>query len=182
MTNCVNLILTDVVCQETLSNSRLFLNRKGELCSCQQMFDPSSFHANMKDKFLALFEMKYLPSLEICSNNDHLNFLKHLKLRQFYDVKCDEFIEICESTIKEVAMTNKRFLMFLLADFIVDILNQNPKLIDEYSQTKRISLKQYLNITQWMPVMLERPHAYPATLTWQGKLHPPGFPISTSAV
>jgi hypothetical protein len=59
--------------------------------------------------------------------------------------------------------------MLLLADFIIDILNQNIKLIDEYSQTKRISLKQYLNITQWIPVMMERPHGYPLTLTWQGK-------------
>jgi predicted DNA-binding protein (MmcQ/YjbR family) len=59
--------------------------------------------------------------------------------------------------------------MFLLADFIIDILNQNPKLIDDYSQTERINLKQYLNITQWIPVMLERPHSYPTTLTWQGK-------------
>jgi len=134
------------------------------------MFDPTSFHLNTKEKFLTLFEGKYLPSLEICSNTEHLNFLKHLKLRQFYDLKADEFIDICELTIKEASVTGKRSLMFLLSDFIVDILNQNPKLIDEYSQIKRISLKQYLNITQWMPVMLERPHGYPSTLTWQGSI------------
>jgi hypothetical protein len=133
------------------------------------MFDPSSFHLNNKEKFLILFESKYLPSIEICSINEHLTLLKHLKLKQFYDIKSDELIDICELNIKESTTNGKRSLMFLLADFIIDILNQNPKLIDDYSQTKRISLKQYLNITQWMPVMLERPHSYPSTLTWQGK-------------
>ena len=59
LSNCGNLILTDVVCQDTLSTSRLFPNRTGELCSCQQMFDPSSFHSNNKEKFLSLFELKY---------------------------------------------------------------------------------------------------------------------------
>ena len=50
-------------------------------------------------------------------------------------------------------------------------LNQNSKLIDEYSQTKRISLKQYLNITQWIPVMIERPHWLShRLLTWQGSI------------
>ena len=39
--------------------------------------------------------------------------------------KCDELIDICELTIKESALTGKRSLMFLLADFIIDILNQN---------------------------------------------------------
>ncbi|CAF3425408.1 unnamed protein product [Rotaria sp. Silwood1] len=170
LSNCANLILTDVVCQDILSTSRLFLNRTGELCSCQQMFDPSSFHLNNKEKFLTLFELKYLPSIEICSINEHLILLKHLKLRQYYDIKCDELIDICELTIKESTTTGKRSLMFLLADFIIDILNQNPKLVDDYSQTKRISLKQYLNITQWIPVMLERPHSYPSTLTWQGSI------------
>jgi hypothetical protein len=169
LSNCPNLILSDVVCQETLSTSRLFLNRKGELYSCQQMFDPSSFHLNNKEKFLILFESKYLPSVDICSTNEYLTLLKHLKLRQFYDIKCDELIDICELTIKESTANNKRSSMFLLADFIIDIINQNPKLTEDYSQTKRISLKQYLNITQWMPVMLERPHTYPSTLTWQGK-------------
>ena len=169
LTHCANLILTDVVCQDTLSTNRLFPNRKGELCSCQQLFDPSSFHLNNKEKFLVLFESRYLPSVEICSMNEHLTLLKHLKLKQFYDIKSDELIDICELTIKESSTTGKRSLMFLLADFIIDILNQNPKLIDDYSQTKRISLKQYLNITQWIPVMLERPHSYPLTLTWQGR-------------
>ncbi|CAF3697917.1 unnamed protein product, partial [Adineta steineri] len=170
LSNCANLILTDVVCQDTLSTSRLFSNRKGELCSCQQMFDPASFHINNKEKFLILFESKYLPSIDICSTNEHLTLLKHLKLKQFYDIKCDELIDICELTIKESATNGKRSLMFLLADFIIDILNQNAKLIDDYSQTKRISLKQYLNITQWIPVMLERPTTYPSTLTWQGSI------------
>ena len=170
LSNCSNLILSDVVCQDTLSNTRLFPNRRGELCSCQQMFDPSSFHLNNKDKYLALFESKYLPSIDICSVNEHLTLLKHLKLKQFYDIKSDELIDICELTIKESSTTGKRSLMFLLADFILDILNQNPKLIDDYSQTKRISLKQYLNITQWIPVMLERPRSYPVTLTWQGSI------------
>ena len=133
------------------------------------MFDPSSFHQNNKEKFLILFEWKYLPSLDICSINEHLILLNHLKLRQFYDIKCDELIDICELTIKESALSSKRSLMLLLADFIIDVLNQNPKLIDDYSQTKRINLKQYLNITQWIPVMLERPPSYPSTLTWQGK-------------
>ncbi|UJR23291.1 hypothetical protein I4U23_026307 [Adineta vaga] len=170
LSNCANLILTDVVCQDTLSTSRLFPNRKGELCSCQQMFDPTSFHVNNKEKFLILFESKYLPSIDICSTNEHITLLKHLKLKQFYDIKCDELIDICELTIKESAANGKRSLMFLLADFIIDILNQNAKLIDDYSQTKRISLKQYLNITQWIPVMLERPNSYPSTLTWQGSI------------
>ena len=176
MSNCANLILTDVVCQDTLSTSRLFPNRKGELCSCQQMFDPTSFHAHNKEKFLILFESKYLPSIDICSTNEHITLLKHLKLKQFYDIKCDELIDICELTIKESAANGKRSLMFLLADFIIDILNQNGKLIEDYSQTKRISLKQYLNITQWIPVMLERPNSYPSTLTWQGKLPSNYFP------
>ncbi|CAM2704787.1 unnamed protein product [Rotaria socialis] len=170
LSNCANLILTDVVCQDTLSTSRLFPNRTGELCSCQQMFDPSSFHINNKEKYLILFEFKYLPSIDICSINEHLILLKHLKLRQYFDIKCDELIDICELNIKESAASGKRSLMFLLADFIIDILSQNPKLVDEYSQTKRISLKQYLNITQWIPVMLERPHSYPLTLTWQGSI------------
>jgi hypothetical protein len=169
LSNCANLILTDVVCQDTLSTSRLFLNRKNEIYSCQQKFDPTSFQQNNKEKFLVLFESKYLPSVDVCSTNEHLTLLKHLKLRQFYDIKCEELIDICELTIKEASTVAKRSLMFLLADFIIDILNQNPKLIDDYSQIKRISLKQYLNITQWMPVMLERPPSYPATLTWQGK-------------
>jgi predicted DNA-binding protein (MmcQ/YjbR family) len=133
------------------------------------MFDPSSFNLNNKEKFLILFESKYLPAIDICSINEHLTLLKHLKLKQFYDIKSDELIDICELNIKESTTPGKRSLMFLLADFIIDILNQNPKLIDDYSQTKRINLKQYLNITQWIPVMLERPHSYPTTLTWQGK-------------
>jgi hypothetical protein len=141
------------------------------------MFDPSSFNLNNKEKFLILFESKYLPAIDICSINEYITLLKHLKLKQFYDIKCDELIDICELTIKESTTNNKRSLMFLLADFIIDIINQNPKLIDDYSQTKRISLKQYLNITQWMPVMLERPHTYPSTLTWQGK-----EPIHSSGV
>ncbi len=171
LANCQNLILTDPVSQDTLSTCRLFLNRKVELCSCQQMFDPSSFQNNNKEKYLSLFELKYLPAVELCSTNEILSLLKHLKLRQFYDIKCDELIDICEITIKDSSssITGKRSLMLLLAEFITDILNQNPKLIDEYSQTKRLSLKQYLNITPWMPVMLERPHGYPLTLTWQGK-------------
>ena len=134
------------------------------------MFDPASFHANTKEKFLGLYEGKYLPSAEICSSNEQLTLLKHLKLRPYHDVKCDEFIDICESTIKDATSTGKRSLIALLADFIVDILNQNPKFIDDYSQVKRISLKQYINMMQWVPVMLERPHSYPSTLTWQGKL------------
>jgi hypothetical protein len=171
LTNCSNLILSDAVTQDTLSTCRLFLNRKNELSSCQQMFDPTSFYNNNKEKYLILFELKYLPSIELTSMNDNLTLLKHLKLKQFYDIKCDELIDICELTIKEStsSTTNKRSIMLLLADFIIDILNQNIKLIDEYSQTKRISLKQYLNITQWIPVMMERPHGYPLTLTWQGK-------------
>jgi hypothetical protein len=171
LSNCPNLILTDAVSQDTLSTCRIFLNRKTELCSCQQMFDPSSFYSNNKEKYLNLFETKYLPAIDLCSTNENLTLLKHLKLKQFYDIKCEELIDICELTIKESASstTNKRTSMLLLADFIIDILNQNTKLIDEYSQTKRISLKQYLNITQWIPVMTERPHGYPSTLTWQGK-------------
>ncbi|CAF4694642.1 unnamed protein product, partial [Rotaria sp. Silwood2] len=43
-------------------------------------------------------------------------------------------------------------------------------LIDEYSQTKQITLRQYLNNTPWVPVMLEKPHGYPSTLTWQGSV------------
>ncbi|CAF3988880.1 unnamed protein product, partial [Rotaria sp. Silwood1] len=105
LSNCANLILTDVVCQDILSTSRLFLNRTGELCSCQQMFDPSSFHLNNKEKFLTLFELKYLPSIEICSINEHLILLKHLKLRQYYDIKCDELIHICQLTTKESTTT-----------------------------------------------------------------------------
>ena len=173
LSNCSNLILTDAVSQDTLSNCRLFLNRKNDLCSCQQMFDPTSFINNNKDKYLNLFETKYLPSIDLCTNTDYLNLLKYLKLKQFYDIKCEELIDICELTIKESTITtiNKRSIMLLLADFIIDILNQNPKLIEEYSQTKRISLKQYLNITQWIPVMIERPHGYPSTLTWQGILN-----------
>ncbi|CAF0732765.1 unnamed protein product [Adineta steineri] len=172
LVNCSNLILTDAVCQDTLSTCRLFLNRKGEICSCQQMFDPSSFHNNNKDKYLSLFELKYLPSQDLCSTNETLPLLKHLKLRQYYDIKCDELIDICEITMKESSSstTGKRSLMFLLAEFIIDILSQNVKLIDEYSQTKRVTLKQYLNSTSWMPVMLERPHGYPLTLTWQGSI------------
>jgi hypothetical protein len=171
LNNCSNLILTDAVSQDTLSSCRIFLNRKNEFCSCQQMFDPSSFYNNNKEKYLILFESKYLPSNELCSHTEHLNLLKHLKLKQFYDIKCDELIDICELTIKESSSstTNRRSLMLLLADFIIDILNQNTKLIEDYSQTKRISLKQYLNITQWIPVMIERPHGYPSTLIWQGK-------------
>jgi hypothetical protein len=110
-----------------------------------------------------------LPGLEISSNIEHLNVLKRLRLRAFYQINCDEFMDICESTIKESTLTSKRKHMSLLAEFIVYILNKNPALIDDYSQMKRISLKQYLNITQWVPVMLERPHSYPLTLTWQGK-------------
>ena len=151
----------------------MFLNRKGELCSCQQMFDPSSFHNNNKEKYLILFESKYLPSIELCSINDNLILLKHLKLKQFSDMKCDDFIDICELTIKEssssTTVSGKRSFILLLADFIVDVLNQNPKLFDEYSQKRQISVKQYLNSTQWIPVMPERPHGYPTTLTWQGK-------------
>ena len=135
------------------------------------MFDPSSFHYHNKEKFLTLFEMKYLPALELCSNNEYLTHLKHLKLKQFYDIKCDELIDICELAIKESSSvtTGKRSLMLLLAEFIIDILSHSPKLIEDYSQTKKISLKQYLSITQWVPVMLERPHGYPSTLTWQSK-------------
>ena len=135
------------------------------------MFDPSSFHAINKEKYLSLFELKYLPSIDLCSTNESVTLLKHLKLKQLYEIKCDELIDICELTIKESSSstTSKRSLMLLLADFIVDILNQNPKLLDDCSQTKRISLKQYLNITQWIPVMLERPQGYPLSLTWQGK-------------
>lgn len=170
LANCTNLILTDSVCQDTLSTCRLFLNRKGEICSCQQMFDPSSFQNNNKEKYLALFEAKYLPSVDLCSVNEHLILLRHLKLRQFYDIKVDEVIDICESTIKDSSVTtsNKRSLMLLLADFIIDILNQNPKIMDDYSQIKQITLRQYLNNAPWIPVMTERPHGYPATLTWQG--------------
>ncbi|CAF4634917.1 unnamed protein product, partial [Rotaria sp. Silwood2] len=177
LSNCTNLILTDVVSQDTLSTCRLFLNRKGELCSCQQMFDPSSFQNNNKEKYLTLFEMKYLPSIELCSTNENLILLKHLKLRQLYDIKCDEIIDICELTIQESSSSttttttnNKRSLMLLLADFIIDIFNQSSKLIDEYSQTKQITLRQYLNNTPWVPVMLEKPHGYPSTLTWQGSV------------
>ncbi|UJR25623.1 hypothetical protein I4U23_006975 [Adineta vaga] len=174
LANCSNLILTDVVSQETLSTCRIFPNRKSELCSCQQMFDPSSFHVNNKDKYLSLFELRYLPAIELCSVHETLTLLKHLKLRQFYDMKCDELIDICESTMKESSSstTAKRLSMVLLADFLIDILQQNPKLIEEYSQTKRLSLKQYLNMTSWVPVMIERPHGYPLTLTWQGSIDP----------
>ena len=170
LTNCPNLILTDPSSQETLSTCRLFLNRKNELCSCQQMFDPSSFYHHNKEKYLPLFELKYLPSAEFASN-EQFNLLKHLKLKQFYDIKCDELIEICETMIKDASSTNpnRRSLMLLLAEFILEILNHNQKLIEEYSQIKRITLKQYLNITQWIPVMIERPAGYPSTLTWQGK-------------
>ncbi|CAF1138422.1 unnamed protein product [Adineta ricciae] len=169
LSNCSNLILSDAVSQDTLSSCRLFLNRKGELCSCQQMFDPSSFHVNNKEKYLSLFELKYLPAIELCSVHESLTLLKHLKLRQFYDIKCDELIDICEGTMKESSSSTagKRSLMLLLAEFIIDILHQNSKLIEEYSQSKRLSLKQYLNITAWMPVMIERPHGYPLSLTWQ---------------
>ena len=171
LSNCHNLLLSDVICQDTLSTCRLFPNRKGELCSCQQMFDPTSFHQHNKEKFLNLFEMKYLPLIELTSNNEYLTLLKHLKLKQYYEIKCDELIDICEITIKESSSstTSKRSLMLLLAEFIIDILSHNPKLIDDYSQTKKINLKQYLIITQWVPVMLERPVGYPSTLTWHGK-------------
>lgn len=168
LTNCPNLLLTDASSQDTLSTCRLFLNRKNELTSCQQMFDPSAFYHHNKEKYIPLFESKYLPSMEYSSTNEQINLLKHLKLKQFYEIKCDELIEICENTIKE-SSSNRRSLMLLLADFIIDILNHNTKLIEEYSQMKRTALKQYLNTIQWMPVMIERPHGYPSTLTWHGK-------------
>ena len=107
------------------------------------MFDPSSFHHLNKDKFLSLFESKYLPAMEICANNEHLTLLKHLKLKQFYDIRADELIDICEMNIKESSSSGslKRSSMLILADFILDILTHSPKLIDEYSQTKKISLR-----------------------------------------
>ena len=170
--NCQNLLLTDANSQETLSHCRLFLNRKNELCSCEHLFDPTSFQTPTKEKFLILFESKYLPSTELCLNNEYLNLLKHLKLKQFHDIKCDELIDICELTIKDSASltTNKRSLLYLLAEFIIEVLNHNTKLLEEYSQIKRINLKQYLNITQWVPVMIERPQGYPSSLTWHGSI------------
>lgn len=133
------------------------------------MFDPLSFQSSHREKYLSLFENKYLPSIEISSSNDSLILLKYLKLKHFLDIKCDELIDICEITIKESSPNNKRPLMLLLADFIIDILNQNPKLIEDYSQIKQITFRQYLNNIPWVPVMLERPNGYPSTLTWQGK-------------
>lgn len=162
--------MADRMSQDTLPACRLFLNRKGELCSSQQMFDPTSFHDQEREKYMILFESKYFPSLELCSNQEHFALLKRLKMKKVNELRADELIDICEFTIKELVPStiNKRELMILLADFIIDMLNQNPKLIDEFCPSLKMGLKQYLSITPWIPIMIERPLGYPSSLTWYG--------------
>jgi hypothetical protein len=171
LTNCAEFIRKDEDVQRTLLSCRLFLNSRGELCSCQQMFDPNSFCDQHKKKFLKLFGSKYLPSDELRSISDNFTTFKYLKLKQYGDITGEELIDICESTIKEstLSSTEKSKSMADLANFIVDILSSNPKLIDDRSHAKNISVHKYLNITQWIPVMTERPSEYPSTLTWRGK-------------
>ncbi|CAF1133714.1 unnamed protein product, partial [Didymodactylos carnosus] len=163
LAHCASLILTDVLCQETLSSCKLFLNKKQELCSCSQLIDPY-----FKEKYLPLFDVRLLPCQELLDNDKYLSLLRHLKLRTCYDLKCDELIDICEHQKDQ----NKQHNRALLADFILELLIHNPKLLEDYSQAKRIVLKQYLNITPWVPVQVERPQQYPQTLTWQGSVDP----------
>ncbi|CAF4617166.1 unnamed protein product, partial [Didymodactylos carnosus] len=127
---------------------------------CSQLIDPY-----FKEKYLPLFDVRLLPCQELLDNDKYLSLLRHLKLRTCYDLKCDELIDICEHQKDQ----NKQHNRALLADFILELLIHNPKLLEHYSQAKQIVLKQYLNITPWVPVQVERPQQYPQTLTWQGK-------------